>query len=281
MKSGDSEPPKLSDFSKDAVQKAVLREAATHPATLYTAVFGTLGALTWGLFGLDQSLLISFGAFLAASSSFVVNYFFRYKTLASRYIEDLVERSEEDKRSRVESIQGELKRHAHTEGAGPYVLQAVEQFKRARQKFDNLNELFQAKLGSGDLRIGRVLGAAEQVYVSALDNLEQVKCILDSVSTIDPNYIKARLKHLTGLKKPTEADRQEFQTLKARLKLRADQLNQINQLLTINEQAMTELEEATASVAVTRVNETEPILDAETSIRRMRELTRSAPMEKE
>ncbi len=281
MKSGGDEPPTLSDFSKKAVGNAVLTEAVTHPATLYTTVVGVLGALAWGLLGSDASAYVSFASFLAASGAFVVNYFFRYKTLASRYVEDLVRRSEEEKRAKVDSIGGELKRYDHLEGAGPLVLQGVEQFTRARQKYDNLNALIQARLGSGDLSIGRVLGAAERVYMSVLDNLDRIRHILESVSTIDPHYIRARMKHLTGLKKPTDADRQEMETLNARLKLRSEQLGRINELLTVNEQAMTRLEEATAQLAAAHTEDSETMVDAEASIARLKELTRSAPVERE
>ena len=76
-----TEPPTLKDFSKESINKAVIKEALTHPASLFSGVLTLLFGLSGGLFSSPLLLGASAGAFLIGASSLIVNYCFRYDSL--------------------------------------------------------------------------------------------------------------------------------------------------------------------------------------------------------
>ncbi len=69
--------------------------------------------------------------------------------------------------------------------------QGAAQLRLLRDKIDNLAEVLKRRLNAGELTYGRYLAMAEQVYLSALDNLNEAAVALRSVSTIDSDYIEA------------------------------------------------------------------------------------------
>jgi hypothetical protein len=121
---------------------------------------------------------------------------------------------------------------------------------------------------------GRYLGSAEQVYLAVLDNLDKMATILESISTIDVSYIEERLQALKKLKSTAPADEEERKTLLERRTLRDDKLQEVNSLLTENEQAITEIEKATVSlVAITR---SRAAVDMDTARKQLEELASRA-----
>ena len=96
----------------------------------------------------------------------------------------------------IKSLQENLEGCTAIKGAEQHARQGAEQFKRMQEKYQNVRELLEQKLSSGELAFGRFIGAAEQVYLSTLDNLKQAVTIMRSAGSIDPVYINERLKHL-------------------------------------------------------------------------------------
>ena len=152
--------------------------------------------------------------------------------------------------------------------------QGIDQFHDIQEKIGNFRDVLGKKLNAQEMTFSRYIGSAEQVYLSVLDNLEKIAIILKSISTIDVSYLEDRLQALKKLKTLTEPDEEEKKTLLERQKLRDDKLQEVNVLLTENEQAMTEIEKATVSlVSITRSRAN---VDMETARKQLEELASRA-----
>ncbi len=276
MDAGGSTPPTLSDFSHKAVQKAIRNEALSHPGTLYSGVVAALSALSWVSFGAPAFLWIAFGGAVASIGSLIVNYCFRDRTLGESYIRRLNDRFALRKESVLNSLHSDLETCANIPGAEGHVAQGLEQFTKIKQSYDNLRGVLEQSFGAGGLDYGRMWGASEQAYLGVLDNLRQVVTILRSLATIDLDYIQQRLRQLDALSRLTDADKREQITLHKRRRVRDEQLQKVNDILTRNEEAITGIEETTATVAAMGTGDTFADVDPETSISQLRELAEKA-----
>jgi len=217
-----------------------------------------------------------FGTLFVGTANAIVHIFFRHERIANNYITRLNKKLKEHERGVLESLHKNLKTCRAIKGAEQYASQGTEQFVRVQKKYQNVHELLEQKLTSGELTFGRFVGAAEQVYLSALDNLKQAVAMLQSAGSIDPDYIHDRLKQLAEIKQLTEADRRESEALNKRLKLREEQLEKVSHLLTNNEEAMTKMEETTAAIASMQTDGSFATTDFETAITQLQELAKSA-----
>ncbi len=270
-----SNPPSLEDFSKTAVSRAVLKTTLQHPVSLYSSGVGLLGWLAIGVLGASAPAVIAaVGGTTLGLGSWIVNFFLRGDRLAQQYVENIEREMEEYKQALTIRLVKDLERWNKLPGAEEYVSQGISQFQDIREKIDNFREVLGKKLNPHEVTFGRYLGSAEQLYLSVLDNLDKMATILESISTIDLSYIEERLRALQKLKSPAPTDVEERETLLERRSLRDDKLQEINVLLTENEQAMTEIEKATVSlVAITR---SRAAVDMETARKQLEELASRA-----
>ncbi|MBI4425255.1 MAG: hypothetical protein HY554_16110 [Elusimicrobia bacterium] len=270
---------KVADFSRDATKKAVLKATLEHPVTLYSAGVGILGALAMGLFGATAlPVAATVGGLGVGMGSWLVNYLLRGGTLADRHVKRLYEELERRRREVSANLEKSLQKLAR-ESKGElhdYAEQGAGQFSMAHGRFQTLQETLRAKLNPGELTYGRYLGAAEQVYLSVLDNLSVMASMLQSVAAIDPKYNAARLKAVRALPRPQPADLEEAKTLEERDRLLKEKLQQVNVMLTQNEVAITEMDKLGASLAELRVLQGGAPVDLDGAIRDMEELARQA-----
>ncbi len=147
----------------------------------------------------------------------------------------------------------------------------MKQFAKVEKKYRKFNSLLNQKFSATELTHGNYLGAAEQVYLSVLDNLLRIVSLLQGASAIDPEYIRHRHQELENLERVDEADEREFMTLKKREKLRSSQLQQVNRLLTINEESMTIMDETIAAIAALQTGSGLAEIDMETAMGHLKE----------
>ncbi len=264
--------PTLEDFSGRAVKKAVRSESLFHPVSLYSSSLGLLSGLGWYLF--DMSMLAAgMGALLCLGAGMaVVNMFFRRDIIARQYLDRLSARFAQERAGLLQTISSDLEKCSHIKGAEHYGKQAQQQSVFIKEKYDKFRTMLDQKLKRGELTYARFLGAAEQVYLGGLDTLRQVVVLLESVSTIDPDYIAKRLAELERVAAPDPADEREYATLKKRLDLMEQQLKQVNSLLTDNEESMTIMNESIATVAQMRTGGDLASMGLETAMEDLQEL---------
>ena len=116
----------------------------------------------------------------------------------------------------------------------------VHQLRALREKRNNLVEVLNRRLDSGELTYARYLNTAQQVYLSGLDNLHEVAISLRTISTMDRGYIESRLADVGA--NDSDSAKRERTSLEGRLALLDSQENKVNDMLAQNESAMTAMD---------------------------------------
>jgi hypothetical protein len=269
-----SSPPRLQDFSQGAIQRQIVRQGLSHWLTLYPPALGLPLGFAAYLFNTPLLYLGLLGGLTVGLGSAIVNIFFRGEALSASYLQQLAEKTSQQKSQMLERLRCGIQQMRTILGAEEYAEQGLEQFERMRDKFDTLRALLSEKFSQGELAYGRFLGAAEQVYLGSLDNLQRIVSLLESVGGIDLAYIDKRLASLEVM--TSEADRKERETLLRRSRLRCAQLERVNELLTANEEAMTTLEETVAAVTAMSTDATFAAGDFETAIEQLQQIAARA-----
>lgn len=265
--------PGLDDYSTESISQAVRRESFLHPMVLYPTAIGMLSGLAAMLYNLPLLFLGMGGMLAIGAGTSVINYFFREKSITGKYLDKLSKKLVGEREQLLATLNSDLQAASKVHGAEQYGRQGLEQFALIEKKYQRLRELLQKKFAVGELTYGSFLGAAEQVYLSVLDNLLKIVSLIQSAETIDPRYIAARIENVQGLKKVTEADEREWQALKKQLELRDTQLEQVNVLITENEESMIAMDETIAAVAGVQTGKGLAEVDVQSAISRLQEIS--------
>ena len=127
--------------------------------------------------------------------------------------------------------------------------QPAEQLAALQQKRAALIKVLDRRLDPSELTYSRYQSTAQQVYRSALGNLQEVAVANDSLGSIDIGYIQRRIAELDHDGGASESTQRERETLAQRAALRDDQLARIGRLLAQNEAALTTLDRTTSALA--------------------------------
>ncbi len=122
-----------------------------------------------------------------------------------------------------------------------YQLQAIG------EKRDNLVAVLGSRLDSGELTYERYRSTAQQVYLAVISNLREVAIARKSVSTIDTDYIDARLAEINA--GDAAGAQAEATSLQDRRALAVTQEAKVTYLLAQNESAMTLLDRTSTALA--------------------------------
>ena len=154
--------------------------------------------------------------------------------------------------------------------------QGVDQLRMLREKLDSLIQVLNTRLQAGELTYGRYFATAEQVYLSAVDNLSEVVVSLKSVSSIDREYIDGRLKELRGANHRDEENTKEVATLESRRDLLDKQTKKVADLTAQNEEAMTVLARTATALADTRTTKGRASVNADEAMAELEMLAKRA-----
>ncbi len=263
---------------RSTTSKIVLNESLQHPLTLFPTAIGVLGTLTTVLFGASAITAgVAIGGLTIGASSWAVNYFLRKDVFLRQYFFRMHTNGEKAMAELLKSMECNLKEMKLPADAEAYAKQALDQLNLIRTSFEDFKEILADRLDSREVTFNRFLMTAEQVNLAVLDNLKSISLRLKSISSIDPAYIANRFKALEKLKHLTKrADEEESKTLRARQALREEQMNRVNELLTYNEQALTQLAKANASVAALHGKGDQTGVDLSTATEELEELAKRA-----
>jgi hypothetical protein len=128
------------------------------------------------------------------------------------------------------------------------------------------------RLDAGELTYARYLTTAQQVYLSALDNLHEIAISLRSISTIDRDYIEARLAELHS--QSSDSAQSERASIEGRLELLTSQEEKVARLLAQNESGMTAMDRTATALADAPIGRTPE--DAEAAMAALEELAQRA-----
>lgn len=243
-------PPGIKDFSQGAIKKAVRTEVLTHPVTLYPLVLACLGGLTGLLFSSSIAFGVLFGSGFVGLTGFIVNYCFRDEAIANRYIQRITHEALEQKKCLLKKIREDLKNLNSAEGTQQYACKGLEQFDKIGEEYDGIKKLLEAKFSKGELSYGRILGTAEQLYLSVLDNLNTIVEILLSCSI------------LNGYSSKKSTEEQFFQK----------QGEKISVLLIQNDEAVSKMAETMATLIQLHTSDGFAQTDIETAIKSLNDI---------
>lgn len=193
--------------------------------------------------------------------------FIKSKVFADRFFGE-PKKMNAEKEEKLRRLEADLRELGSTQG--------VTQLKFLREKFDTLTDVLRRRLNAGELTYGRYLGTSEQVYLSAVDNLNELTVSLKSVSSIHTGYINKRLKELRKSGDPSPQQKREIGSLEKRLSLLEEQMKRVSELLAQNESAMTALDHTASAMADTKTGKGEADMDAEAAMAELEMLANRA-----
>ena len=254
------------DLSSAAISAAVVTRSLQHPTFVYPAALGTLGGLGALLFGGPTLLII--GAAVAAGAAAVglgVNCVLRRESIAKEYVEYAHSQILAERTAMLQELEADLKKAANKD--------ATRQFERFREKIRAFEEVLGDKLQTGELTYARFLGIAEQVYLSAIDNLRGIVAAARSAAAIDEHYLGQRIAEIERAPKRSEAKERELAGLKEQLRVDTEQTAKIEGLLAQNEEALGRFDAAIAAIGDMKTGAEGATMDMESA---MSELARIA-----
>jgi len=124
--------------------------------------------------------------------------------------------------------------------------QGALQVDKIQQSMKSFERVLNQKFEPYEFAHARYHGVAEQVMNNTLLNLEQVVTLLMSIDSIDPDYIENRISEIGEAaegkeENMTNAQKEEITALEERWELRESSFTRIDELLSMNEKALTEL----------------------------------------
>lgn len=251
------------ELTPGAIKKAVMGTTLQRPLTVYPATIGLLGGFYALVFGSNP---IALGALAAGGSvtllSWMYEYFIKGDDHANQYVTYFRKELEKRRISALQHLESELK-SIHND-------QAVTQVKLFRVKYDNFHAILDRKLDPSEITYNRYLSIAEQVFLNGLDNLEKAAIALKSISTIDRGRIARDMQNLANDNSP--ASQQRLNELKTRLALKDEQINRVNELLLINEKALTQLDHVATRLANIDTRQNRAHVDMEDAMQELKRL---------
>jgi len=257
---------KKADLSTKAIDSAITRQTVQHPVVLYPAVIGVLGILS-GLL-LDAGLMswiIGFAGIAISILTFGVNRGFRKEAFASEYVEELITQLEKKRKDYTKQLESVLNDVGSEEGK--------KQFKRLADKFITFNTMLKNKLKPGEITFSRYNAMAEQVYLGALDNLNDLANTMKGIHSIDEEYINKRLAELVN-PDASEHTLKEVDALNSRLELLKKQREKINIYLSQNEEAMTKMDEAIVAITDLKTEDMRADMDLELAMSHLQDIAK-------
>lgn len=236
----------LEKMTPEAIQSYVLNQTAMNPLTIYP-MFVALGLTAfWFIFNATWFFLLGGGlALVVGFSNFALNYFVRFDVHRSTYFKQLRADTEREAKSKLNKVSAYLSSRDFEQGSA--------QVEKLQDKMRGFKEVLAAKFDEGEMAFVRYLSVAEQAEMKALENLEQVVIELTAIDNIDTDYILNRQNELDVIKnkKGGWSDRQaeESESLGERILLHKDHTKRAEDLLSLNEKAMTEIDKLGSKLA--------------------------------
>ena len=250
------------ELNTSRIKRATLNTTLQQPVAVYPTSMGVLAGvylLAFGMAPIAAGLCV--GGLTLGAGGWLYEYFVRGKNHALKIVNQYRKNLAKQRVAAIARIETELEKLHHREGQ--------KQLQQLQAKYGNFESVLAKKLDVDELTYNRYLAMAEQVFLNALDNLEQLVFGLQSVSAINMATINEKLSRL-------EQDTEEYQTLLARAQLWHDQQQKAKSLLAENEQAMTQLDRVTVRLAEIRTREGHAVMDMDNAMAELEGLIQRA-----
>ena len=143
------------DFSKEAMEKAVLKSVASSPLVSIPAAIGVVGIAAFAAGAMLPPVLIAalMSGLGIGGGIFALNYWGpRYETNAHNYLETIRNIQRKFVAEMPKRLEADLKAAGSDRG--------LEQLQQLESQFDDFQELLQRKFSNSGMTMGRLLGTA-------------------------------------------------------------------------------------------------------------------------
>jgi hypothetical protein len=264
----------LSRMTQDTVKSVVLTKTITHPLTIIPVAGGAILIAAWAIIDAGLTVMVTgIAVSIFGLSMFPFNRFVRFDAFKAAYFKELRKENDETSKKKLNDIIEFLDDRNFDQGA-----EQVDKIQDAMKSFERvLNRKFEPH----EFAHARYHGVAEQVRNNALLNLEQVVTLLDSVDSIDPDYITRRIEEIGAAadgkeENMTPAQKNDIIALEERWNLREDAFTRIDELLSMNERALTELGKIAQSIATASTSGTNVEAELTSAIDTLNDLGKDA-----
>ncbi|THB75137.1 MAG: hypothetical protein D6B28_00900 [Gammaproteobacteria bacterium] len=264
-----SNTPAKVDFSKRAISKAIMKNSIQHPLVLYPGAIGILGGAAALLLGPTVIPIAAAAAGgIVSIGALLTNFTVRKEQITNDYVQSLHEQLSHSREQNLTELKAKLQQAKSEQG--------LDQLERLQEKFELLEQILSEKLNPGEISFNRYLGIAEQVFLSVIDNLNEVTTRINSIKAIDIDFINSKMLEMDRLKNIDEHQRLEMESYSKRHSIYNEQQKTIKRLFAQNESAMTVIDETTAALSGITTRKGMSTLDLETAMQELSKLANRA-----
>lgn len=148
---------------------------------------------------------------------------------------------------------------------GPSARTSSEQLFRFEEKYSKIVEILGEKFEKTELTYSKFLGTINLVYNSLIDNYNEIRDKLNALSDIDVTRIDERIVEIKNLAILKEETINELNTLKERKLMAQESLSEINRIISLNEEVITDLDKLRIKVSDLKTKDNRAILDLDYS----------------
>jgi hypothetical protein len=191
----------------------------------------------------------------------------------------ILKKSEDKIKEKLEELRVDLDFCLKFSKNDPLVHQAKKQFYMINSKFDSFKDILSKKFNPDEITYGRFYSTAEQTHGAVLDNLEKVVLSFKILKDIDLDYLESRyddLKNKIDSEKALDYDFKEFKAIQERIDLRESKFREIDNILSKNEEAMTEMNKISLTLSDIKTNEGRSSRDLEHTLTELSNLANNA-----
>jgi hypothetical protein len=261
--------PRPEDFEEQAIIKALNKSIMDN--WLVGASIGAIpvGILTSILLGTGVGIPIIGGALLLGGGTWAWKRFFKGDRFFDKYRDHLRQLLDQDTERRRNELERSLEAYGNKH--------ACEQLEQFQTKIKVFMEILDVKFPEkNQLTYNRYYTIAQEVFLSGIDNLNEVLLIHKTLDAIDLDYIERSLQRLEKQEQNAATKREQNSLLQSRQQYQ-NQQQDIKNLMAQNEEALSKLDEAIVQVQdIKRSTTNEGQFDMETSMEQLHRIAQQS-----
>ncbi|MCX6334154.1 MAG: hypothetical protein NT092_07590 [Bacteroidia bacterium] len=228
-----------------------------------------VGILTAILLGTGVGIPIIGGALLLGGGTWAWKRFFKGDRFFDKYRDHLRQLLDEDTERRRNELQQSLEAYGNKH--------ACEQLEQFQTKIRVFMEILDMKFpDKNQLTYNRYYTIAQEVFLSGIDNLNEVLLIHKTLDAIDMDYIERSLQRLDRQEQNAATKREQNSLLQSKQQYQ-NQQQDIKNLMAQNEEALSKLDEAIVQVQdIKRSTNNEGQFDMETSMEQLHRIAQQS-----
>jgi hypothetical protein len=261
--------PRLEDFEENAIISALNKSIMDNWVVGASIGAVPVGILTAFLLGTGVGIPIIGGALLVGGGTWAWKRYIKGDKFLDQYRDHLRQLLDEDTKRRRAELQRALDEYGNEH--------ACEQLEQFQNKIKVFIEILDMKFpDKNQLTYNRYYTVAQEVFLSGIDNLNEVLLIHKTLDAIDPEYIERSLKRLQDYELDPAVKKERNSLLLSRQQYN-DQQQELKRLMAQNEEALSKLDEAIVQVQdIKRTANNESPLDMEASIEQLHRMAQQS-----